>query len=104
MIKDWKVISVLQKKTSALELLPFVEKISTVVASKLDEEKIFNVLVSSIMLSFVDSSENLTDSTKHEDGLGQMAEYFTMFLTQFMFSPGFEDSISLPESIPHTHV
>lgn len=104
MIKSWRVISVLQKKASALELIPFVEKISTVVARKLDEEKTFNVLVSSIMLSFVDSSENLTDKSKHKDGLGQMAEHFTMFLTQLMFEPGFEDTVSLPESIPHTHV
>jgi hypothetical protein len=104
MIKDWRIISVLQKKSSALELLPFVEKISPVVASKLDEEKIFNILTSSIMLSFVDSSDNITDEKKHKDGLGQMAEYFTMNLTQLILTPGFEDSINLPESIPHTHV
>jgi len=33
-------ISILQKKASALELIPFVEKISTVVAGNLDEDKI----------------------------------------------------------------
>jgi len=104
MIKVWKIVSILQKKSSALELLPFVEKISAVVASKLDETKIQNILVNSIMLSFVDSSSNLLDNKKHKDSLGGYAETITMFLTSFMFEPGFEDSISLPESLPHTHV
>ena len=104
MIKAWKVISILQKKASALELIPFVEKISTVVAKRLNEEKTLNVLISAIMLSFVDSSSNLLDTKKHKDSLGGYAESITMFLTSFMFEPGFEDSISLPESLPHTHV
>jgi hypothetical protein len=104
MTKAWIVISILQKKASALELIPFVEKISSVVASKLDEEKTLNVLISSIMLSFVDSSANLLDSKKHPDTLGVYAENMTMFLTSFMFEPGFEDAVSLPESLPHTHV
>lgn len=104
MIKAWKVISILQKKASALELIPFVEKISTVVAKRLNEEKTLNVLISAIMLSFVDSSSNLLDTKKHRDSLGGYAESITMFLTSFMFEPGFEDSISLPESLPHTHV
>jgi len=104
MTKAWKVISILQKKASALELIPFVEKISTVVAEKLDEEKIYNILTSAIMLSFVDSSSNLLDDKKHPDGLGQLAENLTMFLTSLMFEPGFEDTVCLPESLPHTHV
>jgi hypothetical protein len=104
MIKAWKIISILQKKTSALELIPFVEKISTVVASKLDEEKIFNVLTSSIMLSFVDSSESLLDSKKHKTSLGGYAETITMYLTSIMENPGFEDAIFLPEALPHTFV
>jgi hypothetical protein len=102
--KTWTVMSILQKKASALELIPFVEKISPVVASKLDEEKTFNVLVNSIMLTFVDSNENITNKDKYSDGLGQMAENYTVYLTSLMFSEGFEDSISLPESLPHTHV
>jgi hypothetical protein len=104
MKKAWTIMSILQKKASALELIPFVEKISTVVASKLDEEKTNNVLINSIMLSFVDSSESITDDKKYNDGLGQVAESITMYLTSLMDVIGFEDSICLPESLPHTHV
>jgi hypothetical protein len=102
--KAWTIMSILQKKTSALELLPFVEKISPVVASKLDEEKILNILYNSIMLTFVDSSDTLLDEKKHDDGLGHMAEIFTMQLTSLMLDERFLDSVNLPESIPHTHV
>jgi hypothetical protein len=104
MTKAWHVIAILQKRSSALELLPFVAKISPVVAEKLDEDKIYNILISSIMLSFVDSSSNLLDTKKHKDGLGQLAETITMFLTSFMFEPGLEDAVYLPESLPCTHV
>jgi hypothetical protein len=102
--KSWTIMSILQKKTSALELLPFVEKISPVVASKLNEEKIFNILCSAIMLSFVDSNSNIVDEKKHSDGLGQMAETMTMYLTSLMLDERFLDSVCLPESIPHTFV
>jgi hypothetical protein len=102
--KSWTIVSILQKKASALELIPFVEKISTVVASKLDEEKINNVLINSIMLTFVDSSASILDDKKYDDGLGQMAEIFTMQLTSLMLDERFIDSVDLPESIPHTHV
>jgi hypothetical protein len=104
MTKAWTIMSILQRKAPALDLIPFVEEISPVVASKLDEEKTFNVLVNSIMLSFVDSSESITDSKKYNDGLGQVAENITMYLTSLMDIIGFEDSINLPESYPHTHV
>ena len=102
--KSWTIMSILQKKTSALELIPFVEKISPAVARRLDEEKISNILTNSIMLTFVDSSETLLDDKKHTDGLGQMAEIFTMQLTSLMCDERFLDSVNLPESIPHTHV
>jgi hypothetical protein len=102
--KSWTVMSILQKKAPALELIPFVEEISPVVASKLDEEKTFNVLVSAIMLTFVDSSSDLVDEKKYTDGLGQMAENITIYLTQLMLDERFLDSVCLPESIPHTHV
>jgi hypothetical protein len=102
--KSWIVISILQKKASALELIPFVEKISTVVANKLDEEKTLNVLINSIMLTFVDSSQSILDNKKYDDGLGQMAENFTILLTSLMSDERFLDSVNLPESIPHTHV
>jgi hypothetical protein len=102
--KSWIVISILQKKASALELIPFVEKISPLVASKLDEEKTLNVLINSIMLTFVDSSSSILDSKKYDDGLGQMAENYTMQLTSLMLDERFLDSVDLPESTPHTHV
>jgi len=102
--KSWIVISILQKKASALELIPFVEKISTVVANRLDEEKTLNVLINSIMLTFVDSSQSILDDKKYDDGLGQMAENFTILLTSLMSDERFLDSVNLPESIPHTHV
>jgi hypothetical protein len=102
--KSWTIVSILQKKASALELIPFVEKISTAVADRLDEEKIHNVLINSIMLTFVDSSASILDDKKYDDGLGQMAEIFTMQLTSLMLDERFIDSVDLPESIPHTHV
>jgi len=106
MSKAWIIISVLQKRSSALELLPFVEKISPQVASLLDETKIYNILVNSIMLTFVDSSENLLDHKKHKDTLGQIAVDISIFLTGIR-NPDTDsliDAISLPESLPHTHV
>lgn len=105
MSKAWIIISVLQKKSSALELLPFVEKISPLVASLLDETKINNILVNSIMLTFVDSSENLLDHKKHKDALGQIAVDITLYLSGLSDSDSIPltDSISLPESLPHTH-
>jgi hypothetical protein len=102
--KSWTIVSILQKKASALELIPFVEKISPAVANRLDEEKISNVLINSIMLTFVDSSSNIVDDKKYDDGLGHMAEIFTMQLTSLMLDERFLDSVDLPESVPHTHV
>jgi hypothetical protein len=102
--KSWIIVSILQKKASALELIPFVEKISPAVANRLNEEKTMNVLINSIMLTFVDSNENICNSKKYTDGLGQMAEIFTMQLTSLMLDERFLDSVDLPESVPHTHV
>jgi hypothetical protein len=45
-------LSILQMKTSALELIPFVEKISPIVATKLQEEECEDkILTSSLLVS-----------------------------------------------------
>jgi hypothetical protein len=101
------IITILQGKTSALELLPFVEMISPLVAAKLQgeegEEKIFNILLSCVMQTFSDSVSALYDC-KVGKPLGLIAEELTICFTGIQQNHTEWDVTLLPEVVPHTFV
>jgi hypothetical protein len=108
MEKVWLIVTILQMKTSALELLPFVEKISPQVAARLQgeegKEKIFNILLSCIMQTFADSVAALSDDKGSSRPLGFYAEIWTISLTAIEQLPNKWNVTLLPEVIPHTFV
>jgi len=108
MEKIWLVITILQMKMPALELIPFVEAISPQVAAKLQgedgEEKIFNILLSCVMQSFADSVSALQEEGKVSRPLGLIAENLVIAFTSVEQIQGEWDVTLLPEVIPHTYV
>jgi hypothetical protein len=105
----WLVITILRGKTSALELLPFVEKlyprVAAIIASRENAEEILlNILLNSIMLLFSESLDVFFDSKKDPRPLGLVAEQLTIYLTGLEeVSPEYP-IWDLPESVPHAHV
>jgi hypothetical protein len=105
----WLLITILRGKTSALELLPFVESVYPKVAniiSKRDnaEEILLNILLNSIMLLFSESLDVFFDNKKDARPLGLVAEQLTIYLTGLEeVSPDYP-IWDLPESVPHAHV
>jgi hypothetical protein len=106
----WIVISILQGRMSALELIPFVETVSPIVSKIISsrdnaEEILTNILLNSIMMLFVESFESLLDTKSGtREPLGLYAEQITMYLTSLKELGPTLPIWSLPESLPHTHV
>jgi hypothetical protein len=107
--KVWKVISVLRGNLSALELIPFVEQVSPLVAKIISErenaeEILRNILLNSIMMLFSESLEEFFSDKIDSRPLGLVAENITIYVTGLEQLDPLLPIMDLPESIPHTHV